>query len=275
MTSRGFALSWAAVLACVATTFAVLAAPPDLSVDFEEADIVFVGTSLTSHAVPRYAGPHTAVITEKTHFRVGLGAGDQREMIKLLDSAIAQKPELVVIEINPFLFDFNHQQAVRLPKDDPIAEASRLIQISRNNARERLQTLAGLRDSRIGHATRFVNAPVGSQDVSDAAKLYPLHLHDPSPDPALVERLLAAREQGVEVAFLLPPRSANGVRLIGKGTSQELQANARIFTRRAGCELIDFGTGWDDAFYIDLGHLNSVGRERFLDHFRQWYAARS
>jgi len=274
MTSREFALGWASVLGLVAAAVLFVCRPPDrVEIDLPDADIVFVGSSVMAHAIPQYAGPETAIISGKTHFRVGLAGARQQELIDLLEDAIAQQPELVVIEINPFLLEFNEAHALHQPHPDILGEATRLLALARSNARGRLKPLVGT-DNRRAVAVGIVDAPPGPQDYSQAQRIYPIRLLPLAPDPALTEQLAAAEQRGVAVAFMLPPRSAAGTEMVGPETSRALAANAQTFAQTTQSELIDFGSGWDDELYVDFGHFNNVGRDRFIERFNRWYAER-
>ena len=265
---------WLGALAIAGIALALVSREPELpKPSLEDRDVVVIGTSLVHRAIPAQGGPEELLPGYGPHLRIGLAASSRAEILELLDHAVAEDVRLVLLEVNPLVFAFSSHSAN--------LDCPTLACISRNFAAlERRRYSAGMR--------HMLGLPTSEQIRMDRAIAEPMPYHwAPSDQPLRSERLefhaagnadiaeavWRARENGTQIALLLPPRSPEAERLMPDGQPEELAARARALAQWLSVPLFAPREGWGKAEFVDRAHMSREGRDRFLRELRAWWEA--
>lgn len=258
---RAWLLGPLALIAALLLAARIAPEPPDR---FHGAWLAVIGSSLSAHALPE-----SGQVGGMAHWRIGVALPAEAELLDLVDSAVAERPGMILLEANPliagFAFDPRHRTCA------PPAGAFRLaIKRAQLDAADRLRRLFGQRTSAQG-----MGEPVGLNraQVIDQALVrasYPLVIHRPCDEGRLAAAVRRARAQGTGFALVLLPRSPAGERLLGPAQGQAARAEALALAARLGVPLFEPPGPWRDAQFMDHAHFNTAGRARYSAELGRW-----
>ena len=192
--------------------------------------------------------------------------------------AIAAGSKTILIEIFPFCRDFENKVGFDLEKEHgPDAWAQTILVQSREMLKTFNRRVLG-HSARTRLVSAFMQEPgfvVGlARNRPKLQDLYPLNLRQPFKAAELREVLALAKSKNVAVYFLAPPRSELAARYQGEAAMAAQNDHAQAVADRFGVDLIDIGPVWPDTYFIDQGHVNLAGQNRFVQELRQQWAIR-
>lgn len=268
MTAAGLVRAW--LLGPLALLAALLLAgqlTPEPPARFHGAAVAVIGSSLSAYAIPE-SGAELAPGGAQ-HWRIGIALPGEPELLELLETAVAERPRLILLEANPFVarFALDPRRGTCTPPTGELRHAAKRAQI---RAVDALRRLFGARSSLEG-----MGEPAGLNrpQTIDQALLkasYPLTIRPPCDEPRLTAAVRRAQAQGTRVVLIAPPRSPTGERWLGPVQSQAVSAEIRGLAARLGVPLFEPNRPWPDAEFTDHAHLNARGRAQFAAFLRTW-----
>lgn len=277
MTPRALASAWALAICVLMVAAAALAArassvPPV----FGGAQIAVIGSSQSKYAFAKHAGRESADGTYgsllgdgRSHFRIGLPAISEAEAVALVEQAAAERAELILLEVWPFVYDLPSLHSARRC-DQP---ARRLRVWLKERQLQQTDVVARL----IGRATSTddggeppdidTRTPEG---FAASARGFGLVMRGPCDMDRLARVVRVAQSGGSRIVLVAPPRSATADRLLGADQVQALDSAARDLARRLHVPLFAPAGPWPDASFVSIGHLSGSGRGQMQAWLRAW-----
>ncbi len=236
--------------------------------------IAVVGSSLSRYAIPAEGSAGMLLGDARGHRRIGPSMATEAEILDLFEAAIDDRADVILIEINTLIRDF--------AKAEQVESCDGMQSVIRSNAwRERLEVAYAFRRW-LGVSTNYREGNGEPVDIDREQaidprvmrEVYPLKLHFPSCRKRLDRLIARARQQGVETAFFLAPRSEAALTFMPAGQNAALEQLARSLARDVDLPIFAPPGPWSNAFYKDNSHFNLQGRARFDAELRQWWAQR-
>lgn len=277
MSLRAVACAWALAVCLLALAAAALAArAPAAPPTFGGAQIAVIGSSLTGYAFPKQGGldgrgdmSHSLLGDGRSHFRIGLPAISEAEAVALVERAAAERAELILLEVWPFVYDLPSLHAMR--RCDQPARDLRVWLKERQY--EQTDVVARL----IGRATSTEDGGEprdldrrSPQRFATSARGFALAMRGPCDMERLVRAVRAARSGGSRIIMVAPPRSVTADRLLGADQVQALDSAARDLARRLDVPLFAPAGPWPDDRFVSIGHLDRAGREQMQARLIAW-----
>jgi hypothetical protein len=274
LTSKQVIGAWLAALAlvCGAIGAVLVVAGPDRH-PFRGVKIAVIGSSLSRHAIPEWGSASASLLGDgRRHRRIGPSAVTEDGELSLFDAALADRVDVVFLEINPLIREFR----VTSPKNncDGAAEVLRtqVLKVQQQVAYS-FRRLVGLdvheRDGTGEPQDLDRDQVIYQRWLEDS---YPLQLHRPSCLLRLEQLVARARAERTEVILVLPPRSRVAADYMPPGQSQHLADLATQLANELHVPIFAPPSPWSNAMYLDNSHFNLRGRQRFDAELRQWWA---
>ncbi len=243
--------------------------------------IAVVGTSLVAHGLPDGHSITGSLLGDgRKHVRVGLANPTELEILTVANQALAQNPQLLFLEANPFIRSFNPT----VNRDPDCRSSLKQIKDGINNIINSVFSSAHDSALRIMGRNRNTTRVEGlepteldlgkNQNSSPDTSQYPMHPRPVLCPEHLRKFLLAAKAKKKQVILVLPPRSSYGEKFAGLGSSRALDLQAKKMAATYRLELFSPTGPWPNALFIDSAHLNQRGRERFLLELQNWWHSR-
>ena len=273
MTARGLVLAWAvAMLGALALLWplARLGDPARLPAeDLGGAPVVFVGSSLIKAAVPSRPVPGGVLGDGRPHRRLARGGITEARALQFTADALAQGPDLVFLEVNPFALDFAREAQIHA------ARAAAGPDLGLPLLTERVEAgLARLSGKRLEppEGDRPLDKTIAA--VPDAIALhYPVTLRPPREAAALQAVAEQARAAGIPLVLVAPPRSGAARAAMGDAAAGALSRHLAALAAALDLPLFAPGPVWPDALFYDHAHMNAAGQTRFLAELQDWARA--
>lgn len=268
MTMAGLIRAWLlGPLALLATLLLAAQLTPEPPARFRGAAAAVIGSSLSAYALPE-SGAAIAPGGAQ-HWRIGIALPGEPELLELLDSAVAERPGLILLEANPFVarFALDPRRGTCTPPAGKLRQAAKRAQVRGVDA---LRRLFGARSSLEGMGEP---AQLDRPQTIDQALLkasYPLTIRPPCDEPRLLAAVQRAKAQGTRVVLIAPPRSPIGERWLGPAQSRATRTEMAALAVRLGVPLFEPAGPWPDAEFADHAHLNAQGRTHFVIALREW-----
>jgi hypothetical protein len=236
--------------------------------------IAVVGSSLSRYAIPAEGRPGMLLGDARSHRRIGPSMATEAEILDLIEAALDDRTEVILIEINPLIRDF--------AKGGQVESCDGLQSVVRSNAwRERLKVAYSFRRW-LGVSTSYREGNGESDDIDQQQvidplamqEMYPLKLHFPSCRERLDRLIARAKRQRTEAVFFLAPRSEAALSFMPPKQNTEMETLARTLARQLDVPIFAPPGPWSNAFYKDNSHFNLQGRAHFDAELRQWWARR-
>ena len=232
-------------------------------------DIVFIGSSLTRHALPANGLTQGILEDGRTSTILSVPAISERHSTKLLAVAIDSGAETVFLEINAYAHVFITLAEPELTGpmvktlSDIAARMTFIVKSSLNMGRDaRHIVLFGARKT-----DRTLDV-----EQLQAKHYYRFLKTEPSYSAELQGQLLRARDTNVEVFFFSPPRPASAVSKMGKDEFADLHSHLHHISTLFDVPLWISPVAWPDDHFMDIfAHTNARGRIRFQKELTQWY----
>lgn len=283
MTLRAVVLAW--LSACAIATLVLIGLAhiekrSSLLDSLPEAPIVVIGSSLMRHAFPEQ-GPARAPIGDgQTYVRFAVSGLVEHKALDLVDLVLKGPTKVILIEINPIAFDFAFEERDQreIWPFSPLWVLKKLRGFSdqaRLGLRAVVDTFGGAEP-----VTQQMTAPARPDhpffvDKDLLARLYPLFLRPPREVERLRLQIARAREKGIEIVLLAPPRSTTAASYIGKDASKQIQLHLAAVAEKFGLPLFQPAFAWPDNLFVDQAHLNRTGASRFQQELAAWWRPRS
>ena len=268
MTRFGLICGWLlGPLALLAALLVAARMAPEPQGRFHGADVAVIGSSLTAYAVPESG--LGLLGSGVRHWRVGIALPAEAQLLGLLDSAVAERPGLIVLEANALVtrlaIDPRHAACTA-----PAAGLRHRVKQAQLSAVDALRHLFGARRSLegMGEPVWLDRPQVIDQALIKAS--YPLTVHPPCDEPRLRRAAERARAQGTKVVLIAPPRAPAAARWLDPVQAEAARAEAQALAARLGVALFEPAGPWRDAVFTDHAHLNRQGRAQFVAALRQW-----
>jgi len=183
-------------------------------------------------------------------------------------------PRVLLIEIDPLVRDLAHET-------EPQAGTSGLLSFAEWLQSRSLALRLGIK----GALRRTNTASVGDYGLADdllidapyqitpeKLSFYPFTLHPPRQGARLARLIARARATGAEVWFLVPPTSNFALHYRGTAAIAAQTALVWATARDYGVPLLGQPEIWPDRLFVDNGHLNRAGRQRYVAQLRAAWA---
>ncbi|MXO71881.1 hypothetical protein [Alteraurantiacibacter buctensis] len=277
MTSRALASAWALAIGVLMVAAAALAASAfSIPPVFGGAQIAVIGSSQSKYAFAKHAGRDTEDGTSssllgdgRSHFRIGLPAISEAEAVALVEQAAAERAELILLEVWPFIYELPSLHAARRC-DQP---ARRLRVWLKERQHQQTDVVARL----IGRATSTDDGGEPPdidrrtpEHFAATARSYGLVMRGPCDMDRLARAVRGAQSGGSRIILVAPPRSTTAERLLGADQVQALDNAARDLARRLAVPLFAPEGPWPDDLFISIGHLSGSGRAQLQSRLRDW-----
>lgn len=261
---RAWLLGPLALLAALLLAGQLTPEPPP---QFRGAEIAVIGSSLSAYGMSE-SGQGIAPNGDQ-HWRIGIALPAESQLLELLESAVAERPRMILLEANALVarFALDPRRGTCASPAGKLRQAAKRAQVRSVDA---LRRLFGARTSLEG-----MGEPAGLDrpQTIDQALLkasYPLTIRPPCDEPRLLAAVRRAQAQGTRVVLIAPPRSPIGERWLGPAQSRAARAEMQALAARLGVSLFAPGGLWPDAEFADHAHLNARGRAHFVAALRTW-----
>jgi hypothetical protein len=276
LTLRAVACAWALAIGVLLAAAAALAAhAPSAPPTFGGAQIAVIGSSQFKYAFVKQAGgdgdgdARSLLGDGRSHFRIGLPAISEADAVALVDQAAAERAELILLEVWPFIYDIPVLHAAR--RCDQPARSLRIW--LKQKQRERTDAVARI----IGRA---VSTDDGGEppDIDSrtparfaaSARGFGLVMRGPCDMDRLARTVRAARSGGSRIILIAPPRSVTAERLLGADQVLAFDNAARDLAHRLDVPLFAPAGPWPDERFVSIGHLSSTGRGQMQARLSAW-----
>jgi hypothetical protein len=278
--TRVFAAIWITAIG-VATAFIVLVIStwnetaqhyPSGLPPIPDAQIVFIGSSLTAFALPIKEPAEGVLADGRSCAMLSLPGISERLSTRLLAHALESGAETVFLEINAYAHEYVDEAEPAIGRwiVNGMRDAGARLAISVKSLFKSAPKPNYVVKCRGGNANRTL----------DTAKLLPRDFYrfqttEPSRPDELEALITRAREAGVEVIFFSPPRPRVLVDKLGDEDFAEFLAHLDHVAASQGVPLWYSPAPWPDDHFMDiLAHANERGRHRFRQDLIQWYEGR-
>jgi|GEM_PF-2195246 len=269
-----WAWSLSFLLALVAAVTLVRHAPtlPDRVFDGVDTPVVVIGSSLSLFGISpsRQQGDASLLGDGRDHTRLAITALKDDESLDLLQRAIETGAQTILLEANTFVVELQHMHRAR--QRGPWENLRHRAPWFFRSVRAGVLELLGLDPEPNGRFVHDVGPFDDGIDINPG-KLeadYPLVWHPPHHLDKMKELVRQAEQAGTEIILIAPPRSRVAADILGPDVLQALAD--RITGLAADLELPLFRPQpvWPNAFFADHGHLNTIGRQRFMAELSDW-----
>jgi hypothetical protein len=206
---------WAVALGLVAALCWYLLLPPEHGVRLElgAAPVAVIGTSLSRHAFsPDSRGGPGLLGDGRAHSRSAVMNGAPEELEVLLEMAIEDGAQLVILEVRPFLFRLKYERLLP-PCADAWCAAKRTLTPIRRHVRGHVNELLGRDNDTLAGRLRLGRGDTNMDRPYDAYKplsaRFPLELRGDQPSARLQRLVARAQAAGTDIILFLPPALAD------------------------------------------------------------------
>ena len=277
MTLRAIAYAWSLAICLLMAGAAALAArAPGAPPTFRGAQIAVIGSSLTNYAFPKQAGGDrhdnasgSLLGDGRSHYRIGLPAISEAEALALVERATAERAELILLEVWPFVYDLPSLHSLR--RCDQPARGLRIW------LKERQQQQTDVVARLIGRATSTEDGGEPPdidrrtpERFAESGRGFALVVRGPCDIGRLARVVRAARSGGSRIILVAPPRSVTADRLLGADKVQALDSAARDLANRLDVPLFAPPGPWPDEHFVTMGHLDRSGRMQIQAGLIAW-----
>ncbi len=259
--------AWVVALAGTSGLIALLLSTPEtfeLPQLSDDASIVVIGSSLLGAAIPARSPEEGILKDGRNHVRWLLGAIGESVSLDLLESAIDQGAETVLLEFSTFT-----TRRLSQPVEDGhglVPAVERALSSFTARLQGGYDTLRGRDLFASAYHDNAAPAQNWRPERAGLEKTYALRFTEPS--DRLGSLLRKAASLGTEVILIEPPRPVSGMRHVPGGKSEfvrHLTKEAQLLER----SLWLIGPDWPDALFRDASHLGLEGRQRFLSELQK------
>ena len=271
MSSREINTAWGLAAALViAAVLAFWSSLGETKAVFRRAPIAVIGSSAMLYAVPQSGRGSTSLLGDgRRHWRVGVSAISEDNTLTLFQIAIAEKPEVILLEASPLIFSFANQQEEG-SCSQPARDLRRSLKQAQLWTTDRFAHVTGLpwRLDDIGEPANL-DQPM-KIDNELLGRLYPLHFRGPCRLAEWDTAFARARAQHTQVAIVVPPRSNAAEAMLGPAGRTQLFSRAQDLASRYDAGLILPTDAWRDEDFVDHAHVGRRGRAHFQRLARNW-----
>lgn len=280
MLAMRFSLVWIAALSILAALIGVVveASPAQKGMkelySFNDVEIAIIGSSLSKSAfAPTGSGAESVLADGRSHRRYGISNPSPELLEDMLELAVDDRVQTVLLEARPFVFLTNSQISCGGLACDFFGMLPNVFSL-RWGFRERYRQLAGLPDVPNNFESgvleyQRIDAP--HQPRKNLGALYPLTFPGKAPSARLAMLVKRAKENGTQIILMMPPRSMTASEYIGEEQIQELRQESARFADALGLDLFMPLGEWEDDLFVDTAHLRRGGRNRLQAELQSWW----
>lgn len=273
MTSRAMVTTWiVAILLAIAAALGLdrISGPAWLvRSTMDGADIAVIGTSLLVHGIPARQVSGGLLGDGRKHRRFAYDDMQEDEAVSILHEALASGASTILLEINPFAFDFAFRVRMNA-EEDRHGSAPRILKHFSYRLQSGLEHLIGIGEFESGEPKDLTPAK-NTADANVKSIFYPFQLHSPRSIEALLAAVNEARDRRALIILVAPPRARIAETWMGLNAEQALDRHLSTLAERLSLPLFHPGPGWPDELFVDNAHLNERGRARFCGELAAWY----
>ena len=302
MTGRQLAGVWAAAFALVLTIVIALlpldendhAHPHQAIRKVLEAtpawDTIVIGSSLTRAAFPPVTGP--ASLPDRTAVRISRSSLKQNELLLIAEYALAAGADEIFIEA---------ERLARTTSVEPGAirtwigglafspfwaalflglGAGAILQVIGGLAQPGRRNLKGILKGeshgtwKIDGESRYLDGKIPPRGLEFESTYFvkPTPLRNLGRWDAFLKD---AKERGTSVNLLVYPRSQAASDFLADADEDAVRQAIILFAERHGLALFYPAVAWPNEFFADRGHVNQLGRDRYLRELAAWLEAQA
>ncbi|MEM7701937.1 MAG: hypothetical protein AAF251_08390 [Pseudomonadota bacterium] len=219
-----------------------------------------------------------------SYTRIGLRAAEPFELEDLLEQALDDGAERIVLELRPFLYRTGNQTSVTQCRGIRCQSKSALRTRSADATQLRAQFRAWYRDVR-GLKPELDRIAFGQADPDKLDRVfdpsqkiqnrYPLKLLRWQDKSRLISLVNRAQAKGVDVVFIVYPRARAAHALIPKDQHLWVESQVRRLSIELCVDVFKPADIWGDSEFHDGAHVNQAGRDRIVRELAQWLANRT
>lgn len=236
------------------------------------APIMVIGSSLMRSAIPGIgSGNEGGLLGDgRSHTRLAISGIREEQALYLLERLLKKDVKVIFLEANPFIFDFatyknNLNSTSSLFLTELLRQKSKEIAAKVNFLLKRGFLYETLTDEPRGLFDNFKG------DINQRKK-YPLYLRPPKYIEKLEKIIKILKYKGIKLILIAPPRSMWSAQFIDDSSAKELELSYQRLAKRFDILLFQPDPFWSNENFVDSGHLNNFGRERFLKELKVWWS---
>ena len=277
MTGRQLAGVWAAAFALVLTIVIALlpldendhAHPHQAIRKVLEAtpawDTIVIGSSLTRAAFPPVTGP--ASLPDRTAVRISRSSLKQNELLLIAEYALAAGADEIFIEA---------ERLARTTSVEPGAIRTWIGGLAQPVRRNLKAILKGESHGtwKIDGESRYLDGKIPPRGLEFESTYFvkPTPLRNLGRWDAFLKD---AKERGTSVTLLVYPRSQAASDFLADADEDAVRQAIILFAERHGLALFYPAVAWPNEFFADRGHVNRLGRDRYLRELAAWLEAQA
>ena len=277
MTGRQLAGVWAAAFALVLTIVIALlpldendhAHPHQAIRKVLEAtpawDTIVIGSSLTQAAFPPVTGP--ASLPDRTAVRISRSGLKQNELLLIAEYALAAGADEIFIEA---------ERLARTTSVEPGAIRTWIGGLAQPVRRNLKAILKGESHGtwKIDGESRYLDGKIPPRGLEFESTYFvkPTPLRNLGRWDAFLKD---AKERGTSVNLLVYPRSQAASDFLADADEDAVRQAIILFAERHGLALFYPAVAWPNEFFADRGHVNRLGRDRYLRELAAWLEAQA
>ena len=277
MTGRQLAGVWAAAFALVLTIVIALlpldendhAHPHQAIRKVLEAtpawDTIVIGSSLTRAAFPPVTGP--ASLPDRTAVRISRSSLKQNELLLIAEYALAAGADEIFIEA---------ERLARTTSVEPGAIRTWIGGLAQPVRRNLKAILKGESHGtwKIDGESRYLDGKIPPRGLEFESTYFvkPTPLRNLGRWDAFLKD---AKERGTSVNLLVYPRSQAASDFLADADEDAVRQAIILFAERHGLALFYPAVAWPNEFFADRGHVNRLGRDRYLRELAAWLEAQA
>lgn len=228
-------------------------------------DTIVIGSSLTQAAFPPVTDP--ASLPDRTAVRISRPGLTQNELLLIAEYALAAGADEIFIEAERLTRTTRVERGAIRTWIDGLAQP----------VRQNLQAiLKGESPStwKVHGESYFLDGKIPPRGLA----FEPAYFVKPTPLRNLGRWdafLKDAKERGTSVSLLVYPRSQAASDFLADADEDAVRQAIILFAERHGLALFYPAVAWPNEFFADRGHVNQLGRDRYLRELAEWLKAKA
>ena len=224
---------------------------------------IVIGSSLTQAAFPPVTGP--ASLPDRIAVRISRPGLTQNELLLIAEYALDAGAAEIFIEAERLT------RTTRVDRGAIRTWIDRLAQPVRRN----LQAIPKGESSgawKIHGESHFLDGQIPARGLAFESAYFvkPTPLRNSGRWGAFLKN---AEERGTSVTLLAYPRSQAASDFLADADEDAVRQAIILFAERHGLALFFPAAAWPNEFFADRGHVNQLGRDRYLRELAQWLEA--
>ena len=228
-------------------------------------DTIVIGSSLTRAAFPPVTGP--ASLPDRTAVRISRSSLKQNELLLIAEYALDAGADEIFIEA---------ERLARTTSVEPGAIRTWIGGLAQPVRRNLKAILKGESHGtwKIDGESRYLDGKIPPRGLEFESTYFvkPTPLRNLGRWDAFLKD---AKERGTSVNLLVYPRSQAASDFLADADEDAVRQAIILFAERHGLALFYPAVAWPNEFFADRGHVNRLGRDRYLRELAAWLEAQA